>query len=127
MNIHHIGIIVKNLNRSIDIYTKLGYLMLDEIVVDKFQNNKIVFMKSMNKNQMIELIQPIDQTSTIYNCKEGYHHICYDVCDIPNFFDYFKSLKIGKLFTKKIKAPAIDNRYVIFGCLNNGVFLEFLL
>ena len=127
MKIHHIGIIVKDLNRNIEIYVKLNYLMVNGIVVDVFQNNKIVFMQSIDTNQMIELIEPIDQTSTVYNFKEGYHHICYDVCDIPNFFDYFKSLKIGKLFTKPIKAPAIDNRYVIFGCLNNGIFLEFLL
>ncbi len=40
MNIHHIGVIVKNLNKSIDIFSSLGYDRHDEIIADQYQKNK---------------------------------------------------------------------------------------
>lgn len=36
--------------------------------------------------QWSELIEPIDKESSVYNFKERYHHICYDVSDILYFF-----------------------------------------
>ena len=63
----------------------------------------------------------------IYNFKDGYHHICYEVEESDTFTEEFKALKIGKIFTPKIKAPAINNRFVLFACLTNGMFVEFLL
>ena len=127
MKVHHVGILVKNIEKSINIYEKLGYIRATDIVIDRIQINRIVFIESLDMTQWIELIEPIDTESSVYNFKKGYHHICYDVSDMPDFFSYFKSLQIGKLFTKLIQAPAIDNRCVVFGCLNNGMFVEFLL
>lgn len=124
MTVHHSGIIVRDLEKNMTLYTKLGYDQVSDIVVDNVQQNKVVFLQ--NQKHKIELIEPLNEKSSIYHFKEGYHHICYEI-DSPNTFLHdFKQLKIGKIFMRPIQAPAIDNRKIIFACLTNGTFVEFL-
>ena len=124
MTVHHSGIIVKDLKKNMTLYTKLGYDQVSDIVVDNVQQNKVVFLQ--NQKHKIELIEPLNEKSSIYHFKEGYHHICYEI-DSPNTFLHdFKQLKIGKIFMKPIQAPAIDDRKIVFACLTNGTFVEFL-
>ena len=127
MEIHHTGIIVDSIEKNIDIYKRLGYTQISEIIFDDVQHVKIVFFKSEDKTQTVELIESLSDNSSIHNFKTGYHHICYDVSDIQDFMSYFKTLKIGKIFTKPMTAPAISDRQVVFACLNNGIFLEFII
>lgn len=127
MRIHHIGVIVKDIEKNILIYKKLGYKQISEVVVDEIQNNKVVFLESMDTTQVIELVAAMGEKSSVYGFKEGYHHICYELEYEENFFEQFKALRIGKIFTKPINAVAIDNKDVVFACLNNGMFVEFIL
>lgn len=122
--VHHIGIIVKDIEENISMYRNLNYTQISNIILDKKRNIKVVFLQSCDSAQVIELIESIDETSIIYNFKNGYHHICYEVDN--NFIKEFKNKKLGKIFTKPDEAPAINNRKVVFGCLNNGAFVEFL-
>lgn len=124
MKVHHMGIIVKDLEKNVILYTKLGYDVVSSIVVDNVQQNRVVFLQ--NQNHKIELIEPMNEKSSIYHFKEGYHHICYEVDDREAFLYDFKQLKIGKIFTKPMQAPAIDNREIVFACLTDGTFVEFL-
>ena len=124
MKVHHTGIIVKDLEKNIILYTKLGYDQVSDIVVDNVQQNRVVFLQ--NQNHKIELIEPLNEKSSIYHFKEGYHHICYEVDDREAFLYDFKQLKIGKIFTKPMLAPAIGNREIVFACLTNGTFVEIL-
>lgn len=126
LRIHHLGIKVKNLEKCITLYEKMGYKKESEIVTDEIQNNRIVFMRSGDYFQMLELIEPLNDHSSIWNFQDGYHHICYEA-EGPNFLEEFQALKIGKLFARFIDLPAIENREAVFGCLNNGMFVEFLL
>lgn len=124
MIFHHSGIIVKNLEKNMTLYIKLGYDQVSDIVVDNVQQNRVAFLQ--NQNHKIELIEPLNEKSSIYHFKEGYHHICYEI-DRPNTFLHdFKQLKIGKIFMRPIQAPAIDDRKIVFACLTNGTFVEFL-
>ena len=115
------GIIVKDLEKNVILYTKLGYDVVSSIVVDNVQQNRVVFLQ--NQNHKIELIEPMNEKSSIYHFKEGYHHICYEVDDREAFLYDFKQLKIGKIFTKPMQAPAIDNREIVFACLTDGTFV----
>ena len=124
--IHHIGIVVKDINKSIELYLKLGYRIDSNIVIDFNQNNRLAFMHNDLNSLMVELIEPMDETSSVYNFNTGYHHVCYEVEKKEAFFSVFKQLKIGKVFTKPVKAPAINNREIVFACLKNGTFVEFL-
>ncbi|HCL01601.1 MAG TPA: hypothetical protein DHW61_04165 [Lachnoclostridium phytofermentans] len=127
MKIHHTGIIVDDLKKNIEIFRALGYSISTDIVVDDIQHLRICFMRSQDGTQIIELIESNGDTSSIHNFKNGYHHVCYDVSECDDFIGYFKKMKIGKIFTKPIIAPALHGRQVIFACLNNGMFVEFIL
>ena len=126
MRIHHIGVIVNNIQKSIEIYKKIKFTQISDIIYDDYQKIKVCFIMSKENNLRIELIESVSTDSSIHNFKEGYHHICYEVSS-NNFIDEFKRLKIGKIFTKSLQATALNNRKVVFGCLNNKTFIEFLL
>ena len=125
MKIHHIGIKVDNIEKNIFLFEKLGYKLEKPIVFDHVQSNKIALLRD-NENFLLELIEPINDTSTIKNASYGYHHICYLVESYSDFILNFKKMKIGKIFTKFIEAPAFNHKLVLFSCLQNGILVEFL-
>jgi catechol 2,3-dioxygenase-like lactoylglutathione lyase family enzyme len=94
--------------------------------VDEYQNNKLIFMKNVSDNEVIELIEPLNEKSTIYKCKKGYHHICYEVNALEDFLNEFKEKKVGIVFTQKIIAPAFGHKNIVFAYLKNGTIIEFL-
>ena len=127
MKYHHTGIVVASIENSINIYLKLGYTQVGRIVTDIIQNNRIVFLISDNLPN-IELIEAINEASTVYKSKLGYHHICYESeCLDEDIVKNFNALRVGKIFTKPLLAPALDNREVVFACLQNGTFIELII
>lgn len=126
MKVHHIGVLSKEINKAITLYTKMGYIFDGNIHSDNIQNNRIVFL-FCDFSPRIELIEPMDDSSSVYNFKEGYHHICYEAEPGENIIQKFKAMKIGKIFTKPITAPALGNREIVFACLKNGTFVELIL
>ena len=126
MKANHLGIIVSDIKISIKLYMNIGYILKCNVLDDRIQHNRIAIMKS-DFSTDIELIEPIDENSTVYNFKAGYHHICYEAEPGEDIIKKFKSMRIGKIFTKPIIAPALDNREVVFACLQNGTFVEFIL
>ena len=125
MRVHHTGIVVEDMALSLEIYKKLGYEAISDIVEDNVQNNRLLFIKL--GNEVLELIEPMNEQSTVYNAGNyGYHHICYEVEDLDTVKAEFKGLKIGKIFTEKITAPAFDNRNIMFAYLKNGTIIEYV-
>lgn len=125
VKVHHIGIKVSQLEKNIELYSKLGYHQVSPITVDEIQSNRIVFLQ--NQFQCVELIEPLNEKSSIFHFKDGYHHICYEAEKDEDIIKAFKEAKIGKIFTKPIVAPALENRKVVFACLQNGIFIELIL
>lgn len=125
MKEHHVGIKVSQLEKNIELYTKLGYQQVSPITVDKIQNNKIVFLE--NQSHRVELIESLNEKSSIFHFKDGYHHICYEAEHDEDIIKAFKEERIGRVFTKPIVAPALENRKVVFACLQNGIFIELIL
>ena len=125
MKIHHVGIKVTNLEKNIELYSKLGYRQVSQIMEDEIQNNRIVFVKNQFLNT--ELIEPVNEKSSVFHFKEGYHHICYEAEYDEDIIKDFKEAKIGRIFTNPILAPALNNRKVVFACLQNGTFIELVL
>jgi len=82
--IHHVGIVVSDIKDKSKYYTGvLGYKAQSEVV--KEVNQKVLVQFLVLGDSRIELIEPIDKTSPVYNFlqKGGIiNHICYETDDI---------------------------------------------
>ena len=116
MKIHHVGYLVKKINKSINAFEALGYKKESEICYDEYRDIDICFMK--NDEYRIELVMPKSEKSVVHKMlkKIGIspYHLCYEVEDIEESIKYFTTKKGYILMDEKCKAPAIDNKYVVF-------------
>ena len=116
MKIHHVGYLVKKIDKSIKSFEALGYKKESEICYDEYRDIDICFM---NKDgYRIELVMPKSQESVVYKMlkKIGVspYHLCYEVNNVDDAIKLFTTEKGYVLMGEKCKAPAIDNNYVVF-------------
>ena len=84
MKLHHIGIVVKNIQESLGELTR--YLDFESITLPSSvgsQKVNICFLKT--NNVFLELIEPAQENSPISNFSNkggGFHHLCFEVDDI---------------------------------------------
>ena len=84
MKLHHIGIVVKNIQESLGELTQ--YLDFESTTVPSLvgsQKVNICFLKT--NNVFLELIEPAQENSPISNFIKkggGFHHLCFEVEDI---------------------------------------------
>ncbi len=82
--IDHIGIVVNNLDDSLQTYcNQLGFRLLQRVTIAE-QKVEAAFLDAGNGT--IELIAPTDSESGtakyLQNRGEGMHHVCFEVADI---------------------------------------------
>ncbi len=115
LKIDHIGYAVSDIERSRDLFLKLGYEKLSDIIIDTSRGVKLLFIN--NGGIKVELISPIDDKSPVYAYlkKNGNtpYHICYLVRDINETIFILKKLKF-KLIEKPKSAIAFNNKKVAF-------------
>ena len=115
MQVDHIGYIVKNIEKSLVEFEKLGYEKCSDFFNDEKRKTNIQFMKK--ENYVIELIEPQDEKSDAYSyykkLRNGPYHICYKVDNIDESIK--KLVDDGYLLIKeKETAIAYNNKYVCF-------------
>lgn len=80
----HIGIVVNDIQKSLDFYTKKLGLSLYTIEVNDTYQVKIAFLSV--GSTLVELLEPISETSKIgkhlKNYGEGLHHIAFETEDL---------------------------------------------
>ena len=87
MVIHHIGLVVNNIDEHYQKYFKnaLGFSEISETFCDETIGVFIAFI-NMNDKVILELIQPIDDNSMVANFLQKHgqslHHLCFEVEDI---------------------------------------------
>ena len=87
--IHHVAVIVADIDRALGFYRdKLG-LHVDEVMEMEYDHVIIGFLPVGEVK--IELVQPTDDTTGtarfLANKGEGFHHICFEVPDIQASLD----------------------------------------
>lgn len=79
MKIHHVGYLVKKINRAVEAFLKLGYKQKTNVVVDEDRKIDICFMTK--DGYCIELVSPRCKDSVVYSLQKKYgnspYHICY--------------------------------------------------
>ena len=84
MKLHHIGIVVESIQKSLGELTK--YLDFESTTMPSLvgsQKVNICFLKT--NNVFLELIEPAEENSPISNFIKkggGFHHLCFEIDDI---------------------------------------------
>ena len=82
MKIHHIGYLVKDIEKIVPSFEELGYRIETDKVYDPLRDVDIVFM--INGGYRIELVSPKSGKSPVYatlkKLGSGPYHICY-ICE----------------------------------------------
>jgi len=84
LKLHHIGIVVENIQKSLGEITQ--YLTFESATMPSLvgsQKVNICFLKT--NNVFLELIEPAQENSPISNFIKkggGFHHLCFEVDDI---------------------------------------------
>ena len=117
LKLHHIGIVVQNINESLgEISNFLSFESTSLPTLVGSQKVNICFLKT--NSVYIELIEPTDPDSPITSfVKEGggFHHLCFEVDDIQQEID--KMVKNGaRLVVAPVKG--FEDRLIAFLMLN---------
>ena len=125
-NIDHIGIAVKDIEKSNLLFEKLLNTPCYKIEEVKDQGVKTSFFK--NGDQKIELIASLGDQSPIESFLEkkgeGLHHIAFEVADIKSEVERLKSE--GFVPIDETPKKGADNKMVVFlhPKATNGVLIE---
>ena len=117
MKLHHVGIVVPNIQESLGEIKK--YLTFEEITVPSLigsQKVNVCFLKV--GDVYIEFIEPISNDSPVFDFVQsggGYHHLCFEVKDIHKELEKFKN-KGARIIVEPVKG--FENRLIAFIFLN---------
>ena len=126
-SIDHIGIAVKNLNKSISKWEKL----IDEKAgkSEKIDAQGVLLSKlKLKKGPVIELLEPTGPETPVGKFLkkkgEGIHHFCFLVDNLDHMVEYLK--KSGVRFVQEVPGKGADGSRIIFIHPSdfNGVLIE---
>ncbi|MCQ2525780.1 MAG: VOC family protein [Lachnospiraceae bacterium] len=115
MRVHHIGYLVKKIDKALPQFEGLGFVSEGEIVYDEIRDIDILFM--INGDYRIELVSPKSEKSVTWDLlkKMGAspYHLCYYSSNIEA--DISKLRESGYIPAgEPLPAPAFNNRRVVF-------------
>jgi len=117
MKLHHIGIVVKNIQESLGDLGK--YLEFEETTIPilvESQKVNVCFLKT--SEVYIELIEPIENDSPVRRIADsggGFHHLCFEVEDV--FVELEKMKKSGaRVIVEPVKG--FEGRLIAFVLLD---------
>lgn len=115
MRVHHIGYLVRKIDKAIDSFKDLGYEIRQEVVLDEYRKVNIAFLQK--DGCVIELVSPTEKDSVVSDLMKKMgnspYHICYET---ENFDEDIQRLLDKKyvICSEKHKAAAIDGKNVCF-------------
>jgi methylmalonyl-CoA/ethylmalonyl-CoA epimerase len=132
MEIDHIGVICRDLAKSVSHYESLGFVISKERVTDTVRNLDYVFMT--NHQYTFELLaksldsEPSDIDALMnaaWLSGDRLYHLCFLSSDLEEDIDKHKGMGY-KLIRRPEKAVACENRRVAFMLHHSFGLIEFL-
>ncbi|MCR4943719.1 MAG: VOC family protein [Clostridium sp.] len=115
MKIHHVGYLVKKIEKAIRAFEGLGYNLIQDVILDEYRQVNICFLKK--DGYVVELVSPISKESVVADLLKKIgntpYHICYEVEDMKKELDSLLEQHYV-LCSDLHRAIAIDNRNVCF-------------
>lgn len=115
LKIHHIGYLVKKIDRARQTFETLGYRTEQDTVYDDTRKVDICFL--VKDGYRVELVSPVSPDSVVAGLIKKYknapYHICYETDD---FETALAELTAGGFLAidTPTPAPALGNRRVVF-------------
>ena len=115
MTVHHIGYLVKDIQKARETFGFLGYTAGSEVMYDEYRDVYILFMH--RDGYTVELVSPGSGNSVVAGLmkrlKNSPYHICYET---ENFDEKLAELEQNGFLRigDPCPAPAIDGRKVCF-------------
>jgi len=117
MKLHHIGIVVKNIQESLG--ELINFLQFEETTIPTLvesQKVNVCFLKT--SEIFIELIEPIEENSPVKKFSDnggGFHHLCFEVDDVHNEVEKVRQ-NGGRVIVEPTKG--FEDRLIAFVMLN---------
>jgi methylmalonyl-CoA/ethylmalonyl-CoA epimerase len=128
MKLHHVGIVVEDIEKACAQYRKfLGLAPLSEIVIDPLQHVKIQMCGNHNEVSL-ELIQPYGEDSPVQRFLQkggGLYHLCFEVENIDRAISEAKS-EGAICIIEPLPAAAFQDRKVAFLFYSGIGLIEFV-
>ena len=117
MKIHHIGIVVKNIQESLGEF--VNFIHFDETTIPTLIGSQKVNVCFMKLGEFrIELIEPVENDSPVKNFLEkggGFNHICFEVENLSKSIDEIVK-RGGRLIVSPVEG--FEGRQIAFVFLN---------
>ncbi len=115
MKLHHVGIVVKNIEEGIRIYKNVyGFSQESDIIHDAIQKVKVVFFSTNTSDVQIELISPAAEDSPVSNFLKkggGLYHLCYESENLEKDIEKFRK-NGAKIISTPVEAEAFKKKIV---------------
>ncbi len=115
LRIHHIGYLVKKIEKAKQAFLSLGYRIEQDTVYDGIRKINICFL--LKDGYRVELVSPASEDSVVSGLIKKYknspYHICYETDD---FETAYTQLAAGGFIAidEPTPAPALGGRAVVF-------------
>lgn len=127
MTVHHVGYLVKNIEKAQKAFFALGYAEKSALVYDGIRDADIVFLEK--DGYVVELVSPKSQQSVVANLIKTYknapYHICYETDELESDLARLEQAGFMRI-DEPTPAPAIDGRKVMFLLSASAGMIELL-
>ena len=128
MNIDHIGIVTKTLDKGIKLWTQtFGYTQKTQPVENTRQKVKVVFLEKDGSID-IKLIEPVGEDSPIFRFAKrggGLHHLCFMTEDLKEKLNQLKEEGFRVLAGPE-SGEAFDGEDIAFVYATQGLNVELI-
>lgn len=120
LTVHHIGYLVKKIEKAKDAFLSLGYQIEQDTLQDEIRKVDICFL--IKDGYRVELVSPYAEDSVVSGLMKRYknspYHICYETTDFDSALTDLTANGFIVIDTPT-PAPALGGRDVVF--LNSAV------
>lgn len=120
LTVHHIGYLVKKIEKAKDAFLSLGYQIEQDTLQDEIRKVDICFL--IKDGYRVELVSPYADDSVVSGLMKRYknspYHICYETTDFDSALTDLTANGFIAIDTPT-PAPALGGRDVVF--LNSAV------
>ena len=127
LKVHHIGYLVKKMDKAVQIFKNLGYHIFQDTMYDDIRKVHICFLQK--DGYTVELISPAAEDSVVSGLMKKYKNSPYHICYETSAFEQDYQMLLTSGFTAidtPTPAPALQNRDVVFLMSSSAGMIELL-